>query len=163
MPFTRESSEGTMGIFLIVALVLAGQYVPVTKYDPGRNAEQDLRNAVTEAQRAGKHILLEVGGDWCSWCHIMDKYFDQNPKLTKYRDDNYITVKINFSPQNENEKFLSQYPKIPGYPHLFVLETDGKLLHSKFTAELEEGQSYNLQRFTDFLETWAPKKRPAAR
>jgi thioredoxin-related protein len=146
-----------MTILLIAAIFLGAQYVPVTKYDPGRNAEQDLRNAVSEAQSSGKRILLEVGGEWCSWCHIMDRYFDQNPNLTKLRDTGYVTVKINFSKENENEKFLSKYPKIPGYPHLFVLEKDGKLLHSQFTADLEEGQSYNLQKFTDFLKKWTPQ------
>ena len=148
-----------MSVLLIAALLL-GQYTPVAKYDPGRSAEQDLRNAVTEAQRTGKRILLEVGGEWCSWCHIMDKFFDQNPNLTKLRDTNYVTVKINFSKENENGKFLGQYPKIPGYPHLFVLESNGKLLHSQFTGDLEQGQSYNLQKFTKFLEAWVTKPNP---
>ena len=148
-----------MSVLLIAALLL-GQYTPVAKYDPGRSAEQDLRNAITEAQRTGKRILLEVGGEWCSWCHIMDKFFDQNPNLTKLRDTNYVTVKINFSKENENGKFLGQYPKIPGYPHLFVLESDGKLLHSQFTGDLEQGQSYNLQKFTKFLEAWVTKPKP---
>ena len=148
-----------MSVLLIAALLL-GQYTPVAKYDPGRSAEQDLRNAVAEAQRTGKRILLEVGGEWCSWCHIMDKFFDQNPNLTKLRDTNYVTVKINFSKENENGKFLGQYPKIPGYPHLFVLESNGKLLHSQFTGDLEQGQSYNLQKFTKFLEAWGTKPKP---
>jgi len=145
-----------MSVLLIVALVL-GQYTPITKYDPARSAEQDLKTAVVEAQRTGKRILLEVGGEWCSWCHIMDKYFDQNSNLTKLRDTNFVTVKINFSKENENKKFLGQYPEIPGYPHLFVLESDGKLLHSQFTGDLEQGNSYNLQKFTKFLEAWVPK------
>ena len=148
-----------MSVLLIAALLL-GQYTPVAKYDPSRSAEQDLRNAITEAQRTGKRILLEVGGEWCSWCHIMDKFFDQNPNLTKLRDTNYVTVKINFSKENENGKFLGQYPKIPGYPHLFVLESNGKLLHSQFTGDLEQGQSYNLQKFTKFLEAWVTKPNP---
>jgi len=151
-----------MSVLLIAALLLV-QYTPVAKYDPGRSAEQDLRNAITEAQRTGKRILLEVGGEWCSWCHIMDKFFDQNPNLTKLRDTNYVTVKINFSKENENGKFLGQYPKIPGYPHLFVLESNGKLLHSQFTGDLEQGQSYNLQKFTKFLEAWVTKPKPPAK
>jgi len=151
-----------MSVLLIAALLL-GQYTPVAKYDPGRSAEQDLRNAITEAQRTGKRILLEVGGEWCSWCHIMDKFFDQNPNLTKLRDTNYVTVKINFSKENENGKFLGQYPKIPGYPHLFVLESNGKLLHSQFTGDLEQGQSYNLQKFTKFLEAWVTNPKPPAK
>jgi len=146
-----------MKVFLIVALLLAVPYTPVKKYDPGRNADQDIKDAIAEARKTGRRILLEVGGDWCHWCHIMDDYFDKNPKLTASRDNNFITVKFNFSPQNENEKVLSRYPKIPEYPHLFVLDTNGALLHSQFTGDLEEGQSYNLQKFTDFLSKWAPK------
>jgi thiol:disulfide interchange protein len=145
-----------MKLFLIAALLLAPRYTPVTKYDPGRNADRDITEAIAEAQNTGKRILLEVGGDWCHWCHIMDDYFDKHPKLAASRDSNFITVKINFSPQNENEKVLSKYPKIPGYPHLFVLDTNGKLLHSQFTGELEQEESYNLQKFTDFLNKWAP-------
>lgn len=145
-----------MKIFLVVALLLVVPYTPVKKYDPVRNADQDIKDAVVEAQKTGMRILLEVGGDWCHWCHIMDDFFDMNPKLTASRDNSFITVKINFSPQNENEKVLSKYPRIPGYPHLFVLDTNGTLLHSQFTGDLEEGQSYNLQKFTDFLNRWAP-------
>jgi len=75
-----------MKVFLVAALLLAFSYTPVKKYDPGRNADQDIKDAVAEAQKTGKRILLEVGGDWCHWCHIMDDYFDKNPKLTAPRE-----------------------------------------------------------------------------
>jgi thiol:disulfide interchange protein len=148
-----------MKVFLAVALLMAIPYTPANRYDPGRNADQDIKDAVAEAQKTGKRILLEVGGDWCQWCHIMDDYFDKNPKLAASRDSNFIMVKINFSPQNENEKTLAKYPKILGYPHLFVLDTNGTLLHSQFTGDLEQGESYNLQKFTEFLNKWAPSSR----
>jgi thiol:disulfide interchange protein len=145
-------------MFLMVALLLAGSYVPVTKYDPKRNAEADIQAAVGEAQRTGRRVLIEVGGDWCSWCHKLDAYFTKNPKLTALRDSNFITLKVNWSPQNENKKALSKYPKISGYPHIFILDAQGKLLHSQPTGLLEEGQSYNLKKFTDFLMKWSPRK-----
>jgi len=148
-----------MPILLMVALLVAGSYVPVTKYDPKRNAETDIKDAVVEARRTGKRILLEVGGEWCHWCHILDDYFTRNPKLTALRDSNFITVKINYSPENENRKALSQYPQINSYPYIFVLDSNGKLLQSQPTGQLEEGQSYNLKKFTDFLNKWSPQKR----
>jgi thiol:disulfide interchange protein len=135
------------------------QYAPVTKYDPSRDAEKDIAAAVAEARRTGRNVLLEVGGEWCSWCHILDKYFVDNPKLTELRDRNYLTIKINFSPENLNEALLSMYPKIPGYPHIFVVDSSGKLLKSQDTSPLEEGKSYNLGRFTDFLNKWAPSNK----
>ena len=135
----------------------ASKYVPVTKFDPERDAEADIKEALLEARRVGKRVLLDVGGEWCIWCHRMDEYFEKNPKLRELRDRNFIMVKINFSPENKNEKALSRYPEIPGYPHLFVLESDGKLLHSQNTGELEAGKSYDLDKFTSFLKIWSPQ------
>lgn len=134
------------------------QYAPVHKYDPSRDAARDVREAVAEAARTGKRVLLEVGGEWCVWCHIMDEFFEKNRALLDLREKNYVMVKVNFSEENKNEAVLSRYPEIQGYPHIFVLDRDGKLLHSQDTAGLEEGKGYNLARFTAFLEKWAPEK-----
>ncbi|MEP7084738.1 MAG: hypothetical protein ABI854_08375 [Betaproteobacteria bacterium] len=49
---------------------------------------------------------------------------------------------------------LALYPPIKGYPHLFVLDAEGALLHSQQTDALEEGESYNVQRFEEFLRRW---------
>jgi thiol:disulfide interchange protein len=138
------------------------EYIPVHAYDPARNAEQDIRAAVVEAGRMGKRILVEVGGEWCIWCHIMDAYFEKNPELLAFREKHFIMVKVNFSEENKNEAVLSHYPTVNGYPHIFVLERDGKLLHSQDTGKLEEGKSYNLAKFMDFLKEWAPSENKSA-
>ena len=134
------------------------KYVPVHEYDPQRDAAADIANAVAEAKRAKKNVLLEVGGKWCVWCRIMDAYFEANPDVLKLREDNFVTVKINFSPENENKEVLSKYGEIPGYPHLFVLDSEGKLIQSQGTGELEEGKSYNKEKFVGFLRKWSPSK-----
>ena len=72
--------------------------------------------------------------------------------------DNFVVLKINWSPENKNEKFLSQYPKVAGYPHIFILENDGKFLFSKNTAELEKEKSYDAEKIMNFLKEWAPRK-----
>jgi thiol:disulfide interchange protein len=134
------------------------KYVPVAKYDPSRDAGKDIQEAVAEARRTKKRVLLEVGGDWCIWCHEMDGFFEKNPKLLALREEHFITVKINVSPENENSAALSAYPKIPGYPHIFVLDAEGKLLQSQDTGELEAGRTYDLEKFLSFLKRWAEKQ-----
>ena len=37
-------------------------YEPVHHYDPARDAAKDIDDAVAEAARSGKRVLLEVGG-----------------------------------------------------------------------------------------------------
>lgn len=131
-------------------------YTPVHAYDPARDAEKDIREAVAEASRTNKRVLVEVGGLWCIWCRTMDKYFDEHKELTAYREEHFVMVKVNFSPENENKAALSKYPEVPGYPHIFVLGPDGALLHSQDTGQLESGKSYDLDKLTAFLHKWAP-------
>jgi thioredoxin-related protein len=134
------------------------KYIPVGEYDPKRNAAQDIQDAIKEAQRTHKRILLEVGGEWCGWCHTLDGFFQASRDLLLLRDKNFVTVKINFSGDNENKELLSGYPPIPGYPHIFVLDAEGKLLQSQDTSVLESGKSYNLDKLAAFLTNWAPSQ-----
>jgi hypothetical protein len=131
---------------------------PREKFDPKRNAKADLAAAIIEAEKSGRRIILDVGGEWCVWCVYMDRFFYENPELTKLRDDNFVWLKVNMSLENENRAFFAGYPPARGYPHLYVLEKDGKLLHSQDTAVLEDGKGYDLPRFTEFLKKWAPAR-----
>lgn len=144
-------------MLLIAAAGLALAAAP-PKYDPKADPAGDLAKAVATAKTERKHILVEVGGEWCGWCHRMHAFYDTHEPLRKFRDANFVVLMVNFSEENKNEKFLSRYPKIEGYPHLFVLDSDGKLLHSQNTGDLEEGRGYGLRKFTAFLERWAPKR-----
>ena len=132
--------------------------IPRRKFDPLRDPAADLASAMETATKSGKRIILDVGGEWCGWCVYMDKFLYLNKPLTKFRDDNYVWIKINMSEENENKRFLSAFPEITGYPHLFVLDETGKLLHSQDTAVLEKGEGYDLKKFTKFLTTWSLKK-----
>ena len=125
-------------------------------FDPLRDPARDLETAKVEAQRGGKRILLDVGGEWCSWCHILDKLVEGDAEIRSFRDANFVWMKVNYSEENQNKAFLSPYPEIKGYPHLFVLDAEGKLLHSQFTGDLEKGKGYDRRKVLAFLKEWAP-------
>lgn len=131
---------------------------PREKFDPLRSPKADLEAAIRKASASGRRIILDVGGEWCGWCIYMDKFFIENPSLAKLRDDNFVWIKVNTSPENENKEFLSAYPEATGYPHLFVLDEKGVLLHSQHTDVLENGNGYDLKLFTEFLKKWAPPR-----
>ncbi len=125
------------------------------KFDPKRDAAKDIEAAVAKATKENKRILLDVGGEWCGWCHKLDEFFATNKEAAKILKDRYIVVKINFSPENENKAVLSRYPAIKGYPHLFVLDKSGKLIHSQDTGELETGNSHDPAKVIPFLKKFA--------
>jgi thiol:disulfide interchange protein len=139
----------------------AAVYAATTnKFDATRDAKADVAAAVSLARSEGKYVLVDVGGEWCIWCHILDGFFDDDTEARALRDRYYVLVKVNWSPQNHNAALLSQWPAIPGYPHLFVLDGQGKLVHSQSTGELERGRGYNRDKIMAFLRRFAPP--PAA-
>src|SRR4029434_6330075 len=70
-------------------------------FDPARDPARDLEVALRMAHAAGRRVVIEVGGEWCSWCHILDRFFEANPDLKRFRDANYIWLKVNWSPENQ--------------------------------------------------------------
>jgi thiol:disulfide interchange protein len=137
--------------------VSSSTYTAPDKYDPRRDPEKDLAAAEAEAKTSNRNIIVIVGGDWCSWCHIMDDFFHEHRDVTALREKNYVLMKLNMSQENPNRDFLSRFPRIHGYPHIFILDADGKLVQSQPTNVLEDGHSYNVKRFKKFLEDFAPK------
>jgi len=125
------------------------------RFDPARDADADIRAAVAEASKTGKRVLLDVGGEWCIWCRRLDTLFTTHDDLRSFRDAHYVVVKVNWSPENKNELVLARYPKVAGYPHLFVLDAEGKLVHSQNTGDLEKGKGHDPVKVMEFLKQWA--------
>ena len=126
----------------------------VEMFDPNRDAAKDISDAIVEATKSNRRIILDIGGNWCIWCKRLDTLFMKNTDLADFMHKNYVVVKVNFSKENQNEKILSQYPEIKGYPHLFVLDKDGKLLHSQDTGDLESGKGHSKEKVFEFLKKW---------
>lgn len=142
---------------LFLSFTITAQQKEREKFDPSRNAVKDIENAVAQATKENKRILLDVGGEWCIWCHRLDEFILADQEIDSTLHKNFIVVKVNFSKENKNETVLAKYPKVEGYPHFFVLEKDGKLLFSKNTGELEAEKSYSKEKLLSFFKKWGRK------
>jgi hypothetical protein len=121
-------------------------------YDPKRDPQKDFEMARAAAAKSQKQILLEVGGDWCIWCKYLDKFFADHEDVRSVLNENYVVMKVNMSPQNENAAFLSRFPKVAAYPYFIVLNQDGRILATKKSGDLEECcKTYNASKMKAFL------------
>lgn len=137
-------------------------YQPAPNFAPHANPVEDLNRAIIAAGQSHRRIVLEIGGDWNKWCHRLDLFFEFHPELRAQRDQNYIWLKINVSGENQNRQFLAGYPRIADYPHLFVLNPDGRLISSEQLKPLEDGKDISPDRMKAFLEKWSlPHSAPA--
>jgi len=133
------------------------------EFDAARDPATDLEVALRIARAANRRVLMVVGGEWSTPSRALDRFFAANPDLKRYRDANFVWLKVNWSAENHNEAFLRRYPAINGYPHIFVLDPGGRLLHSQDAQELESAnttdpaKSYDPTAMRAFLVKWAPR------
>ncbi|WDD98908.1 thioredoxin family protein [Thalassomonas actiniarum] len=133
-----------------------GLNLPVysTSYDDQRDPFADARAAIKLAKSTQRNVLLEIGGNWCTWCKKMDAFLEQNPEVYRQLHDKFVLLKINVSDSNENEAFMSALPPVLGYPHMYVSTASGKMILSKDTAELLQDGKYSVKHWLEFINTW---------
>ncbi len=126
-------------------------------YDDKRDPFKDAQAAIALAQKSNRNVLIEIGGNWCTWCHKMDAFLAKNPQVYQALHDNYVLLKINVSDSNDNEAFMKSLPPVQGYPHMYVSTNTGKMLLSKDTAELLDNLQYSAEYWLRFLSKWQAK------
>ena len=89
-------------------------YAADKPFDPTRDSTRDLHAAMEQAQKEHKNILMDVGGNWCGWCLVLDRMLHEDPDLHSLLARNYVLLHVNFSKENENLGFLKAYPKRQG-------------------------------------------------
>ena len=125
-------------------------------YDDKRDPFQDAKAAISLAQQTNRNVLIEIGGNWCTWCHKMDAFLEKNPHVYQALHDEFVILKVNVSDSNENEAFMKGLPPVLGYPHMYVSTAQGKMVLSKDTAELQEQGDYSVKQWLNFIEQWKP-------
>ena len=149
----KSASVGAIAVAcaaLLLAVSVRAADLP-SKFDPARDAARDVENALALAKAQGKRVIVDVGGEWCSWCHVLDRFIAANGDVRDVLAAQFVWLKVNYSKQNENAAVLQHWPNVAGYPHLFVLDTAGTVVLSQDTEVLEDGRSYDKKRFLDFL------------
>jgi thioredoxin-related protein len=144
-------------VLLLLSVSLSAQE-KVQVYDTELDGMEQIKEAVKVAQAENKHILVQVGGNWCPWCIRFHKYSHEEADIKKIIDNNYVVVKLNYSPENKNEAALKKLgnPGRFGYPVFVVLDAKGNRLHTQDSGLLEEDKGYSKKKVRGFLMGWMP-------
>ncbi|MBO9699076.1 MAG: thioredoxin family protein [Sporocytophaga sp.] len=99
----------------------------------------NFNEAQTEAKSSGKKILLYFSGsDWCSICAKMKKNLLETTEFKNYSERNLILVLADFPRMKknrldeaivkQNEMLAEKYNKSGEFPHVILLDSEGKVL-----------------------------------
>jgi len=131
----------------------------VNIYNPDANAKQDIVNAVSFAKKENKNVLIQVGGNWCSWCVRFHKMMHTDFKIDSMIKANYVYLMVNWSKENKNLDVMKQLgnPQRFGFPVLVILDQQGKQIHIQDSGFLELDKGYDPKKVMEFLNGWTVK------
>jgi thioredoxin-related protein len=148
--------------FIIIFLILSAAWVKGqdTKklYDPSLDGMKQIKEAIARADKEGKNVWIQYGGNWCSWCIRFDAFCKADSSIGKIITENYIPVKINYDQTNKNNEansFLGN-PSRFGFPVFIIVDGKGHIIHIQDSSLLEEGKGYSKEKVTGFFTQWTP-------
>lgn len=128
-------------------------------YKPDENASVALSNIIKEAKASGKHVMIQIGGNWCIWCARFYEFVNNDKQLDSSFKAGYVVYHLNYSKENMNKELLAkfEYPQRFGFPVFIILDGDGRRIHTQNSSYLEQDKSYSKEKILEFFESWNPK------
>lgn len=146
-------------IFIFLFFSLSSLANDSTKlYNPYANVAKDVEGLLVKAKKEKKHLLLQIGGNWCIWCYKFNSFVQTDATLKEIANNNYFIYHLNYSKENKNLDYLKKlhFPQRFGFPVLVVLDENGNRLHTQDSALLEKGNGYDYDKVKAFLTNWSP-------
>ena len=146
-------------VLFVGMLIQATAQEKVTIYNAKADAAKDLEKAVKLAKEQNKHVLIQVGGNWCPWCIKLHGFFNSQKQVDSVLKADYVFLLVNYSKENPNFEMMKklEWPNRFGFPVLVVLDANGKRIHTQNSAYLEEGKGYSKEKVIEFLLSWNRK------
>jgi thioredoxin-related protein len=150
-----------ISIFFLLSSILVFSQDPAKPYNINADAKADLQKAILVANAQNKHVLIQIGGNWCSWCLRFHAMAISAKKVDSLIRADYIYLMINYSKENKNMDVMKQleYPNRFGFPVFVILDGKGKRLHTQDSGLLEHAtvKGYDTTKVVTFLKQWNVK------
>jgi thioredoxin 1 len=126
-------------------------------YPDGVDAKAEIAEALADAKRTHRRVLLVFGGNWCYDCHVLDAAF-RSADIAPLVNKNFVVVHVNIGEYDKNLDLAQKYeiPLKKGVPAAAVLKGDGTLVVSQKNQEFEKARSMTKEDIVAFLEKWKP-------
>lgn len=80
---------------------------------------KDYKDAVDQARKSGKPIMVDFYTDWCGWCKVLDRETYTDAQVIKLADASFVSLKINA--EKEGTAQAKRYG-ITGFPTILFLD-----------------------------------------
>jgi thiol-disulfide isomerase/thioredoxin len=126
-------------------------------YDEAANADAQVAQAKARARASGKLLLIDLGGNWCGDCRILNATIER-PELKAFVERHYQVVLVDVGRFDKNLQVPAHYgitERLEGVPALLIVDpkTD-KLLDGGHVSALADARHMTPQALADWLAQW---------
>lgn len=90
-------------------------------------SELSFDDAVKQAKKDKKVIMVDYYTDWCGWCKVLDKKTYSDVAVGEYAKTSFVSLKIN-AEKGEGIS-LSKKHKVQGFPTIVFYNENGEEVH----------------------------------
>ncbi len=134
--------------------------IPNTQLYPApERAQPDINEALAQATKEHKRVILVFGGNWCYDCHVLDTTF-HSKEFSDLVDSHFVVVHVNIGEDGKaNGELVKRLGVVldKGVPTLAVLDADGSVLYTQKEGEFEDSVKIGSTDVRAFLEKWKPQ------
>ncbi|RLA78021.1 MAG: hypothetical protein DRG78_16075 [Epsilonproteobacteria bacterium] len=80
-------------------------FLVINSYGVDLKASYSYKEAISQAKKTNKKVLLYLKAGYCRWCVKMEKEVLFNSKVTKFINDNYIFLQLD----KDNDTYPKQF------------------------------------------------------
>ncbi len=126
-------------------------------YDEAADADAAVAKAKAQAKRAGRLLMIDLGGNWCGDCRILAATIER-PELKAFLDRRYVIVSVDVGRFDKNLQIPARYgitSRLEGVPALLIVDpkTD-RLLDAGRVSALKDARHMTPQGLADWLAQW---------
>ena len=126
---------------------------------PAKDVHAQIDAAFQKAAAENKRVIIDMGGNWCSWCRILASVMDL-PDVKPFIDQHFEVVSVDVSSTqtalpDRNPQVMSRFkvkPKV-GLPYLVIADADGKIVHS--SSDVTDDDHHTPQTMVNLLARFA--------
>jgi thioredoxin-related protein len=131
-------------------------------FDAQAPAEKLVAEAVAQAKREDKKVLLFFGANWCPWCRRLHAALTQNPAVQSRLRQKFVLVHLDANTRNDQQRNAAVLKKYGdpirqyGLPVFVVLARAGIQLTTRETASFAADTDKKMaERLLSFLDEWS--------
>ncbi len=120
-------------VISIISLILIFNQVALAsdfRFSPRPNKAHLIRwrewrkNALEEARKEDKLILLSLSAVWCHWCHVMDETTYSDSSVIDYINTHFIPIRVDADMRPDIDDSYNQ----GGWPSTVILTPEGEIV-----------------------------------